>query len=296
MVPTVTAVITTHRRPLQFREALASLRSEDYRDVECIIVDDTSASSARLHIRATREHPDARVLRGHSLGVGRARNVALAAAKGEFVIFLDDDDVSLPARIATLVAAARQFDADLCFGMTRRVATDGAVSLPAVPTDVLRFGAVGFCDLLTCAPHINAVLARTAMLREVGGFDADADHFDDWSAWLRMADRGARIGCVDEVVAEWRLHPTGLSGMVNQAGAMKARLMELFDRLTVALSEESVEAVVIARQTVATRNIVTYDDYAQAMSDVRASLHASGSCLGRRQSSHDERQSLVRRG
>jgi hypothetical protein len=214
--------------------------------------------------------------------------MALEAAEGDFVIFLDDDDVALPTRISTLVATAQQFEADLCFGMTRRVAPNSSLTLPAVPTHVLRFGPMGFCDLLTCAPHINAVLARTAALRNVGGFDVEADHFDDWSAWLRIADRGMRIACVSEVVAEWRIHASGLSGLVIKAGAMKARLLALFDRLMSELSGENARALAIARRTVSTRDIVTYDDYAQAMNVVRDQLHAAGACLGRRQASHCE--------
>lgn len=282
----VTAVITTHGRPRHVREALASLRGEQYPHLECVIVEDLSSAEAAVRLTVFDESHGARVLRGHQLGVGRARNLGLAAAQGEFVIFLDDDDVAFPARISTLVETAGQFDADLCFGMTRRVAADGSGTFPAVPTDVLGYGAAGFCDLLACAPHINSVLARTAALRQVGGFDADADHFDDWSAWLRMADVGMRVACVGEVVAEWRIHGAGLSGLLTRAGAMKTRLLGLFDRLMSELADENAGALAIARRTVSAREIHTYDDYALAMKDVRDQLHATGECLGRRQVSH----------
>ena len=272
----VTAVITTHARPHCIQEALASVCADAYPNVECVVVDD----GGTYEPHGNRSRVPTRVVRGHALGVAAARNLGLAAARGEFVIFLDDDDVALPNRITTLLNAARAFDADLCYGMTRR-AVAGRSAFPPVPTGVTP-GRVGFCDLLACAPHVNSVLVRTSTLRSIGGFDAGAHHFDDWSAWLRLADRGVRMGCVSEVVAEWRVHAEGLTGKVAQTGGMKSRLLGVFDRLQRQLSVAGARAVADAKHHIAGAGIVTYDDYAVAMTTERARLHASGTCFGDR--------------
>lgn len=227
------------------------------------------------------------VLRCDMGGVARARNVGLEAARGEFVIFLDDDDVALPNRISTLVDAARRHRADLCFGMTRRVIAGSGAELPDIPTYVTSHGDLGFCDVLTCTPHVNAVLARTAMLRAVGGFDADAPHFDDWSAWLRLADRKVGMCSVSDVVAEWRMHGAGLSSQVIHLRAMKTRVLTLFDRLCRELTEESAQAIAMARRVVANSDVNTYDDYAKAMHAARQILHDDGRCFGPRVKSHE---------
>lgn len=280
----VTAVITTHARPDAVQEALASVRAETYPDIECVVVDD----GGTYEPPAAGSGFEIRVVRGSQLGVAGARNLGLAAARGQFVIFLDDDDVALPNRITTLAAEAGRFDADLCFGLTRRVVVGSTLTLPHVPTERLSRGDIGFCDVLTCTPHINSVLVRTSALRDIGGFDAEARHFDDWSAWLRLADRNAIMRCVDEVVAEWRIHGNGLSAEILQAGAMKSRLTALFDRLRTQLSEEGIRAIAAAQTVVASSDIVTYDDYVQAMAAARATLHATGSCLGKRLRAHVE--------
>lgn len=260
MPPEVTAVVTTHGRPARVREALASLRAETHRDVEIVVVDDGGEFPA---------DDTPRIVRGVRLGIARARNLGLAAARGEFVIFLDDDDVALPHRISSLVRAARIHDASLCFGMTRRVFDGTSRMLESVPTHVVSSGAVGFSDLLTCAPHVNAVLARTEVLRAVGGFDAGAAHFDDWSAWLRVANDGGVIRSIARTVAEWRLHDDGLTGRILEQRAMKPRLQALFDRLQPCLSAESARAVAAARRIVASAGILEYDDYADAMAAAR---------------------------
>lgn len=272
MSPAVTAIITTNGRPASVREAIASVRTESYGDIELMVVDDGGGFAAGDR--------SLRVVRGAGLGVGGARNLGLSAARGEFVIFLDDDDVALPHRVSTLVSAAVRQDASLCFGMTRRV-TDGTPEmLAAVPSPAPSEGAIRFCDLLACNPHVNAVLVRTDALREVGGFDVGARHFDDWSAWLRIADRGATVWSVADTVAEWRVHERGLSGRLMQERAMKTRLLALFARLESSLSEENGRAVAAAREIVEAAAITTYDDYADLLSALRDELHQSGSCFG----------------
>ena len=244
MSPEVTAVITTHGRPLRVQEALASLRAETHRDVEVVVVVDDAG-----------------------LGVDHARNRGLASARGEFVIFLDDDDIALPHRISLLLAAARRHGASLCFGMTRRRVDGTSEKLECVPTHAPEAGPVGFSDLLACAPHVNAVLVRTEALRDVGGFDTGAKHFDDWSAWLRIADRNAVMWKIADTVAEWRIHPAGLSASILQTRAMKDRLLALFDHLQSSLSKENARALAEARRLVAAADIVTYDDYASMMAE-----------------------------
>jgi GT2 family glycosyltransferase len=275
MTPEVTAVITTHVRPTSVYEALASVRAETHADFEIVIVDDGGAFVAPAHVADFA----IRLVRGSSLGVGMARNLGLEAAQGQYVIFLDDDDVAMPHRIACLVQAARDQQASLCFGMTRRVVDGTAEVLEDVPTHLLSSGAVDFCDLLTCAPHVNAVLARTEALRAVGGFDTGAAHFDDWSAWLRMADRGALMWCISETVADWRIHDQGLSGQVLRGSAMKARILALFERLSTCLSDDNARTVTAAMRIVQSAQIVTYDDYADTMALARAVLQGGGACF-----------------
>ena len=226
--------------------------------------------------------PNARLVHGQNLGVARARNLGLAAARGELVIFLDDDDVALPSRVATLVTQALVHGADLCYGLTRRVHEDRGRASSDVPTHPQSDGEIGFCDLLTCTPHVNAVLARAEAIRRVGGFDEGSDHFDDWSVWLRLADQQARIRFVAEVVSEWRLHDDGLTGEVHRKNVMAHRIAALFDRLIPQVSADSANALALARDVLQNHAIATYDDYATLISRVRADLHASGQCLGAR--------------
>jgi glycosyltransferase involved in cell wall biosynthesis len=272
MAPEITAVITTHGRAESVLEALASVQAEAHKDLEIVIVDDGGAFAAPPGVGDS-----VRVVHGSSLGIARARNLDLAIARGEFVTYLDDDDVALPNRISSLLSAARRHQASLCFGMTRRVVDGAGGPLQDVPTHQISSGEVGFCDLLTCNPHVNSVLVRAETLRSVGGFDASVDHFDDWAAWLRIADRNAVIRRTTETVAEWRVHASGLSGRVLQSGAMKRRILFLFEHLQRCLSSGNAQAIAAAQQVVESCEITTYDDYvsAIAMSGVLSGVSVS---------------------
>lgn len=293
VLPLVTAIITTCARPHYVYEALASVCAETYRELECVVVDDGGA----FELPSAGLTRDVRVLRSDGRGgVAHARNLGLAAARGEFVIFLDDDDVAMPDRIATLVDAAQRHRAELCFGMTRRIFAGSAIELASVPTHTRSFDTIGLCDVITCAPHINSVLVRTAALRAVGGFDLEAAHFDDWSAWIRLADQKVRMYSVGDVVAEWRLHGEGLSAGVMQIRAMKARLIALFDHLKNRLSEDGVRAIAIARHVVASSDVHTYDDYANAMHAARETLTSATSTTASPETRHATARSPRRAG
>jgi glycosyltransferase involved in cell wall biosynthesis len=247
------------------RGALASLREETYGNIECVVVEDGSQLTPAMLGALL---PSARLVAGEALGVAGARNLGLAAARGEYITFLDDDDVAMPWRIATLTRAAAEHDADLCYALTRRVSLETGEWLGDVPMHPRSSGPVEFRDLLINMPHVNAVLARTEALRQAGGFDADVDHFDDWSAWLRLADRGARMVAVREVVAEWRLHDRGLSGKVSREAAMKSRILSFFTHVIPALTAENGDAMRVARRAVEDVPLQTYDDYVLGVRDM----------------------------
>lgn len=259
----VTAVITTHDRPDHLPIAIRSVLAESFEDFELVVVEDGFALD-RNFIESLR--PRTRLVQGSGLGIARARNVGLAAANGEYVIYLDDDDVAKPWRMEILYREARRQSADLCFGTTRRTAIDEHRALRDVPTHHRLPGPVTLPDLMMCTPHVNGVLVRADLLRRNGGFEPACDHLDDWAAWLRLADAGVRMWAIDTVVAEWRVHAAGLTANVEGAGLMKTRIGGLCAYLLRTMSPEGVQVVRDALDVLRENDVTSYDDYADAMS------------------------------
>jgi len=113
MVPAVSVIIPTYNRAALVGEALASVQAQSFRDFEVLVVDDGSTDATPEVLAAWRE---VRVLRHpRRRGVSAARNTGVAFARGEWLAFLDSDDLWLPAKLARQMAyLAGRPDLSLC--------------------------------------------------------------------------------------------------------------------------------------------------------------------------------------
>ena len=104
MTPLVTVVITTHDRHELLAESLASVLAQDWPRLEVVVVDDASRDSTWAWLEQCAD-PRVKPLRLNvNTGFPGARNAGLAAARGELVLFLDDDDLLLPTAVRRLAA------------------------------------------------------------------------------------------------------------------------------------------------------------------------------------------------
>src|SRR4029077_15525036 len=117
----VSAIIPVHNRPTQLREAVESVLAQTYRPVEIIIVDDGSTDETGREAEALAEaHSEVRVIHRQNGGAGAARETGRLAARGEFIQYLDSDDLLLPTKFELQVAGLRQHaDCAVSYGKTR---------------------------------------------------------------------------------------------------------------------------------------------------------------------------------
>lgn len=101
----VSTIIPVHNRPDMLSEAIESVLTQTYRPIEIIIVDDgsTDATPAVADEIAGKRPEIIRVIHQPNAGAGAARNTGLAQARGEYIEFLDSDDLLLPEKFARQV-------------------------------------------------------------------------------------------------------------------------------------------------------------------------------------------------
>lgn len=195
-------IIPTRNRWQWLSESLGSALSQQEVDLEVVVVVDgsTDETGERLSDLARSESRLRVVGQSQARGVAHARNTGLAAAQGTWVSFLDDDDVWAPRKLRTQLDAAAGEDA--VFAYSAAVWVDQALAPIAVlpPPDAhdLERTLLASCAIPAGASN---VVARTDLVRSLGGFDEALPHFDDWDMWIRLAGAGRAAASEDAVVA-----------------------------------------------------------------------------------------------
>jgi glycosyltransferase involved in cell wall biosynthesis len=208
-VTTVSAIIPTYNYGRFLREAIDSTLAQTYPALEVIVVDDGSTDDTPQILASYGDR--IRAIRQENLGVGAARNTGIAAAQGEYLAFLDSDDIWRPRKLECDVA---RFTADPGVGMVHCGAetfdnTGKTISVSLgglegwVAPDLLRL------DREVIAAPGSGMTVRQSIAEELGGYDPRLQPSEDWDFCYRVACR-YRVGFVPEVLVRYRLHGSGI--------------------------------------------------------------------------------------
>lgn len=115
--PTVSVIIPVYNVSQYLARCVESILSQDYADMEIILVDDGSTDdSGRLCDEFAQRDDRVRVIHQENGGQSSARNTAIDAMRGEYVCFIDGDDFIEPGHISTLMRLVEQYSADIAVG------------------------------------------------------------------------------------------------------------------------------------------------------------------------------------
>ncbi|MGA9753776.1 MAG: glycosyltransferase family A protein [Desulfobaccales bacterium] len=209
MVPAVSVIIPTYNRAALVGQALASVQAQSFRDFEVLVVDDGSTDATPEVLAGWRE---VRVLRHpRRRGVSAARNTGVACARGEWLAFLDSDDLWRPAKLARQMAyLADRPDLRLCQTDETWVRRGVRVNQPLTHRKVA--GWIFGPSLERCMVSPSAVVLHRRVFEDHGGFDTTLAAGEDYDLWLRLTWR-YEVGLVDEpLVIKRGGHPDQLSG------------------------------------------------------------------------------------
>jgi GT2 family glycosyltransferase len=213
------------------RAALDSVTAQSYAQWELCIVDD--ASTDRSHIDGllalARDDPRVRVhTRAVNSGIAAATNDALALATGEFVLFLDQDDLLDKDALLHFAAVALHVpEVAMIFADEDRIGSSSKRGEP--------FFKPGLDAewLLTTNCVLHPFVVRTAWLRSTGGMALGVDGAQDWELALRSSDQisADRIVHVPRVLYHWREHAGSTAAAIYEKPAVvdaQLRVMQAF--------------------------------------------------------------------
>jgi len=208
----ISIIIPTRDRPQFLRAAVESVLHQTHSVEQIIIVDDGSSAENTAHIEALAcAHPAIELHRTVGRGASAARNCGLKHARGEYLLFLDDDDLIHPRLCEDGIAVLSHQDADaVVFGYEVLSTSDGiseacpaAATYPAPARSLEAYPTSSFLRYLI---PINSCLLRREKIGAVQ-FPESLSQGEDTYFWIELAARGLRFAADPRVYANVRRHP-----------------------------------------------------------------------------------------
>eukprot|EP00276_Gloeochaete_wittrockiana_P006653 CAMPEP_0184652948 /NCGR_PEP_ID=MMETSP0308-20130426/10663_1 /TAXON_ID=38269 /ORGANISM="Gloeochaete witrockiana, Strain SAG 46.84" /LENGTH=642 /DNA_ID=CAMNT_0027088129 /DNA_START=654 /DNA_END=2582 /DNA_ORIENTATION=+ len=242
--PLVSVCLVHRNRPNFLKHALASLEAQDYTHFEVILVDDGSDQSDAVEYLTSLEPQFLKhgwkILRQENKYLGAARNAAARHARGQYLLFMDDDNYAKPHEISTFVSVALATDVDVLtsfvhfFTGNDRPNHDDARK----PPYMFLGGAPGIGALRNCFGDANSFVKRSVFL-EIGGFTEDFGvGYEDWEFFAKAAMMGKQVQVVPEALYFYRFTPNSMQrgGTVKSQNRLRS-LRPYTSGLTASLSE-----------------------------------------------------------
>lgn len=209
--PLVSVVIPCFNYGHLLNEAVSSVLTQTFKDIEIIVVEggSTSIESRQLVVElAEKSTPRLRVLfQKAPTRVGANRNFGIAHAKGKYICCLDADDRLTPTYIEKAIFFLEHYEYDVVSSGLESFGdcNETWITLEHPTLDVL----VKQNQVLTCAVY------RRSLWRQAGGYrDTDPAYghiHEDWLFWVRLAALGARFYNIQEALLQYRVHGNTLS-------------------------------------------------------------------------------------
>jgi glycosyltransferase involved in cell wall biosynthesis len=212
--PLVSVIIPNYNYAQYVREAVNSALEQTYPNIEVIVLDDGSTDDSRTVIESYGDKIKAIFQKNQ--GVSAARNNGAAQASGQYLAFLDSDDVWRPEK---LMRQIERFAADPNLGLIHV----GTIEFDE--TGVLREelegmeGDVARELLLFERPVIlgggSGIVIPRHVFDDVGGFDGKLSTSADWDLFYRIS-RGHKVGFVSEILLRYRVHGSNMHGNIQR--------------------------------------------------------------------------------
>ena len=206
--PTVSVVIPLYQGERWIRAAIESvLAQRGFDDFEVIVVDDGSTDRGADVVRSIADDR-VHVIHQANRGIAAARNAGIAKSRGQFIAFLDQDDLWRPDKLATQIPLfAGAPDVGLVHCQTARIDGQGRLihAGPRVVPDRMQGDVRADMLVMNIVPGTAGVIVRRACFETLGGFDEALSGADDWEMWSRIAGRYS-FAYSDAPLCSLRLH------------------------------------------------------------------------------------------
>lgn len=194
------------------KEAVASVLAQSYDRFELVLVDDQSTNPQTLAALAEAAgDPRVKLIRNtRNLGISGATNIGIEAALGDYIAFMDHDDLLHPDALAYFVRTLNDgHDAEVFF-------TDEVViNSKNIVIGQMRKCPISLDLLLSCNAVLHFVIMQRSALRQIGPLNSDYDGAQDHDLMLRALEHGLRFYHLPLMLYAWRAHQAATSNDIR---------------------------------------------------------------------------------
>ena len=210
--PLVSVLMPAFNAQQHIAKAIESILVQTYPYFELLILNDGSTDRTQQVIE---QFDDERIVKMHltqNKGLVHARNQLVAAAQGEYIAFLDADDIALPNRLQLQIAFLESGKADICGGAHYSLYEDSG----RIKSSKQRYSDEDIRALITvCSPLCNPAVMGKAEAFKSHPYPMGKDYAEDYSLWAELALAGYRFANLHENLITYRIHSQQTSQVEN---------------------------------------------------------------------------------
>lgn len=271
----VSVVIPTYKRPFYLKRAIDSVLAQDYQNIEIIVVDDNDADTDfRIETEEVlKSYSDVEnvIYLKHEMNKNgsAARNTGLKYASGQYIMFLDDDDEILPARIRLQVDLMEKLDSTWGACYTKYKKIKGKDNLQV--SSETRQGEL-YVEALMRSIYIGSgsnLLVRKSIADEIGGYDESFKRNQDFEFLTRLLEN-YKLAYIDECTLIVHYEIRGNKGKYEDLVAVDAFYISKFRSKIDALSPENKRKVFVMIALERFRYSVRFNKVADGFRNLRS--------------------------
>lgn len=223
-IPIISVVIPVYNGEKTIQETIESVLKQTYQEFEIIAIDDGSQDNTLAIINSIQDQR-IKVFSYPNAGLSASRNRGFARASGEFIAFLDADDLWTQDKLESQLELLQQNpQAAVAYSWTDHIDESGKFLKPASYTscsgNIYERLLIG--NFLSCGSN---TLIRAESLKQVGGFDESLKAAEDWDMWLRLAPRYDFV-VVPRPQVLYRVSPYSMSANISKMETASLRVIE----------------------------------------------------------------------
>lgn len=206
----ISVIITVYNCEKYLEDAIDSVISQKEVEWELIIVNDGSTDNTKDILNKYQKHSKITIFNVDRVGRGKALNLALSYSSGKYVAVLDADDLFHPNKLITQLNVLQEKE-DLGVLATDDKIVGPLYKMVSVKDILISLDNLKLIDVTNRLGNSNpvchsSVLIRRKALKEVNGYDDNRQRQFDYDLWIRLVDKGWRIGKLNVPLTYKRVH------------------------------------------------------------------------------------------